>query len=210
MNTKFCRKCGTVKTRAEFSVQRRNKDGMQSSCKACNAARYAANAEAELAKRAIYYAANSDKIKAREAQRYIKKAEYIKSRVKQYSLANKEKIRAYQSRYAVIYNQKNAGKVRARRKAWCDANPHKLNAQWMKRHAAKLRATPAWVDHAKIEEFYFAADFLGMVTGEWHEVDHVVPLQAKTVCGLHVHNNLQVLTRFDNRSKGHYQWPDMP
>lgn len=48
------------------------------------------------------------------------------------------------------------------------------------------------------------------VTGEKWEVDHIVPLQSKLVCGLHNEFNLQVITQRENSSKRNYRWPDMP
>lgn len=68
--------------------------------------------------------------------------------------------------------------------------------------AAKLRATPVWVDHSRINEMYEAAVFLSKKTGKIYHVDHIVPLQSKIVCGLHVPWNLKLLTAEENQRKG--------
>jgi 5-methylcytosine-specific restriction endonuclease McrA len=53
-----------------------------------------------------------------------------------------------------------------------------------------------------IEEIYHLANLRTKVTGiEWN-VDHIIPLQSKKVCGLHVPWNLQVITASDNSIKG--------
>ena len=70
-----------------------------------------------------------------------------------------------------------------------------------KRFARLKNATPAWADMKKIKEFYVEAQTLTRSTGIVHEVDHIVPIQGRLVCGLHVENNLRVLTRDDNRAK---------
>jgi 5-methylcytosine-specific restriction endonuclease McrA len=65
----------------------------------------------------------------------------------------------------------------------------------------KLKATPAWADHKAIAKIYQLACTLTESTGVRHVVDHIIPLQGRTVCGLHVASNLQVLPEKENLKK---------
>lgn len=72
------------------------------------------------------------------------------------------------------------------------------------------QVTPSWAIQFFITEAYRLAKLRTKMTGiEW-QVDHIVPLTSDIVCGLHTHDNLQVIPAFDNRSKKNYHWPDMP
>lgn len=59
-------------------------------------------------------------------------------------------------------------------------------------------------------DFYIMANELSKMLGVKYQVDHVVPLQSRIVCGLHSHTNLQVIPANVNQSKGNRHWPDMP
>jgi 5-methylcytosine-specific restriction endonuclease McrA len=46
-------------------------------------------------------------------------------------------------------------------------------------------------------------------TGINYEVDHIIPLQGKLASGLHVYNNLQIITQSENRSKNNKYTPKL-
>jgi hypothetical protein len=69
------------------------------------------------------------------------------------------------------------------------------------RRAAKLQATPIWCDKRAIEDLYREAQRFTEETGIPHEVDHIIPLIGRGVCGLHIPLNMQILTRAENRRK---------
>lgn len=112
-----------------------------------------------------------------------------KSCVKDYKKNNENKVSSYQKKYNRIYQINNRGKI---------------NSIISKRRAIKLKATPLWLtsEHFKeIENFYVQAQNLKLLTGLQYHVDHIVPLQGKNVCGLHVPWNLQVIPAKENMSK---------
>ena len=85
-----------------------------------------------------------------------------------------------------------------------DLSPEKKAEQIMRvlRRQDRFKyATPSWANKDKIKEIYTQAQTLTRDTGIQHEVDHIIPLQGKLVSGLHVEDNLQILTRKENRAK---------
>lgn len=107
-----------------------------------------------------------------------------------------------QSRSWVAENQETHA---AFTKSWKSRNPGKVNEYTGTRRAARLNATPAWLtpeDRTQIRHLYIEAKRLGTETSIRHHVDHVIPLQGETVCGLHVPWNLQILTENENAAKG--------
>ena len=71
----------------------------------------------------------------------------------------------------------------------------------VKRRSALDHACLSVVDIQEIEIIYEACKQRCLDTQRPHHVDHIVPLQGKRVCGLHVPWNLQILTAADNLRK---------
>lgn len=98
-------------------------------------------------------------------------------------------------------------KITARRAAsskCARANPARVRANTIAYLSRLSRATPAWLTKEHWDEMnalYFKAREMTKETGIRHEVDHIHPLNGKTVCGLHVPWNLQILTQSENVAK---------
>ena len=68
-----------------------------------------------------------------------------------------------------------------------------------KRRALQKLSMPKWLSHNQHKEIkiiYKEAALKGL------EVDHIIPINNPVVCGLHVPWNLQLLSRYENASKG--------
>jgi hypothetical protein len=72
---------------------------------------------------------------------------------------------------------------------------------WNARNRRVRQATPPWVDLDAIKAIYEECARLTRETGIVHHVDHQLPIAGKTVSGLHVHQNLQILMAEVNLAK---------
>lgn len=86
-------------------------------------------------------------------------------------------------------------------KNWKLKNKGKLSAYSNKRRSIKINATPKFANLKEIEKIYEQAAKMRQ-DGLNVEVDHIVPLINKKVCGLHVEWNLQIIDATANRKKG--------
>lgn len=105
---------------------------------------------------------------------------------------------AYNQSYQKAYREEHKVELALYISNWQKENPEKLKAIKAKRRSSKLNRTPAWLsteESKAMSQFY-----LDCPVG--YEVDHIIPLQGKTVSGLHVLANLQYLTVSQNRAKG--------
>lgn len=93
------------------------------------------------------------------------------------------------------YYAKNKDAYKKVRHAHYANNKGYYNAKCAKRRAAKLNATPAWVDQKELNKIYSIAKEKGLV------VDHIIPLQHPDVCGLHVPANLRCISQDWNNWK---------
>lgn len=115
---------------------------------------------------------------------------------KKYYIKNRNKILAYEKEWRA----KNKDKIYARRKNNLKTLANRAAVQ-KKREAFKIQACPSWANFKAIEMFYIQAKNREADFGIKYHVDHIIPLQGKYVCGLHVENNLQILPAIENLKK---------
>ena len=113
-----------------------------------------------------------------------------------------EKYRTRCLAYAREWAVNNKEKIKKNHKKWRSKNPEKLGIAHNRYLSVRKQAIPIWSEPELIKKIYLMRDALNELWGTSFEVDHIVPLQGKTVCGLHCWDNLQLLEAKLNSSKG--------
>jgi hypothetical protein len=126
--------------------------------------------------------------------------ECTKQKNREWKQANKDKVAEYDK----VWQQSNKDKKSKNYKNWQVNNRAKVNSYNSYRRALELQATPKWLTASHklhMECKYSLAVMFSKHTAEQHHVDHIVPLNGKTVCGLHVPWNLRVIPATENLRK---------
>jgi hypothetical protein len=194
---RVCTKCGESKPHDAFHVNKK-KNALYRHCIQCHRSMvrdaYLRNWEVRRAQIRAYAKARPDILRKSTAAWRARNPE----RVREYEEKNRARKREYHRKWYAA----NLEDKRTKNRQWSKKNPSKHLALCAKRRAQELQALARWADMKAIEAIYARAKQMTLETGVKHDVDHVIPLQGKTVCGLHVETNLQILVAAENRSKG--------
>lgn len=219
-DSKRCPGCGNIKPLTDYYFDK-SVGRYMSRCKDCTNERYRQSYQKQKDKKlkacAEYRNANKEKVKAYLAEWYERNSARVLERCKEYNA--RPEVRARESERQKLRYESNRETILQQRKVFYERNPQAIErnrqrlsqhyrdnkpayyAKRMKRIAAQLQAMPAWADPKAIVAIYEDCLAKSAETGVPHEVDHIIPLQGKLVCGLHVQDNLRVITASENRSK---------
>lgn len=171
MTEKVCSQCRLSLSLDLFHKNIRRKDGYHEYCKDCRKEQYNRRDKTSAIKRS--------------ARRYKEKRKECLDGMREYYLKRLEEKKLYGRKH---YEQ----------------NKYKYVSNAMERKAQIKRATPKWFDsdHRFVyREAHLLAKLREQTTNIKWEVDHIVPLRGKNVCGLHLMENFAVIPKVLNNYK---------
>lgn len=205
---KYCSRCRLNKSLDCFFNDKNRSSGKYPTCKKCFKTLSSGRREQKREYDKKYREVNQEKRKQQSltwvknnpekrkkiVEKYLKTDKYkkaLKARLKKYYRINKE---IYNTRSKDFYH-KNKETLKAKHRDWTKKNIKKVLAYNSTKKKKVRQATPAWANLNAIRHIYENRP-------KGHHVDHIIPLQGKNVCGLHVPWNLQYLTATENMAKG--------
>jgi len=197
--SRICTKCNIEKPLTnEFFTWQNTRKTFRADCKICHRATVR-----------LTEFKSRDRIKAYREKNKERHKEYLK---KYYSIEKnkKNKIEWHKKWYEKNkkkklkqnkeWSLKNKKRHKQLRLDWYKDNKHKCLASYHKRKRALNTQVPKWYDHKKVLAIFKKASDM-RAKGKNVSVDHVIPLQAENVSGLHVHTNLKIISLSKNCGK---------
>lgn len=172
MDIKKCNRCGIEKSTLDFYKRNNRKSGIQSYCKECQNKRFK------------IYSKNHNRKEYHKRYREDNK-DLLKIKHKEYIINNKEKVSKWN-------------------KDWIKNNPDIRAEHYRRKFLKKKNSVPVWFstkDKLYISWLYSVQRVVKRTSNLKLHIDHIVPLNGKTVCGLHYFNNLRLITEKENMSK---------
>jgi hypothetical protein len=185
MTDKTCSRCGSTKPFCDFPKRKISKDGYEGVCRACRTQG-----------KKDWYGQNREKYRASNKKWADQNKDQIRSKNQKWLEQNKDRV--------AQYREKNKAHIRKMARQWQKDNPERCVFNVSMRRSAKIKATPKWLTSDQkdmIFKIYEEARAITQETKIPHDVDHIVPLRGKNVCGLHVPWNLQIIPSEQNRRK---------
>lgn len=189
--SKHCPTCGIVKPVSSFHQDSKTSDRCFYCCKSC----------ANMQRR----------------HRYLTTRERERDYAKEYAKRDPKSRAARQHRYymattGVLDKTSDAYQMRLQQaRDWSRLNVAIMNAKTRRRQLRLRTATLTDKHRDAIQRVYEHARDCSVITGEPYHVDHIIPINGETVCGLHVPWNLQILPaainlRKSNKLADHTGW----
>lgn len=143
-------------------------------------------------------ARNSKRCQDYQRKYRLENKERINAQTKQWIADNKERVRSANSaNYYANCEKRKQGVA-----AWRRENAGLALSYMAKNRADRKQRYPIWANDSEIQRIYALRQSMSDYFKTDFHVDHIVPLKGRKVSGLHVHNNLQILTAEQNLSKG--------
>lgn len=204
MLEKTCTKCKCIKPISLFRNDYRLKSGKGSVCLDCTrkSALDRRNKDVERARQNYKkWAANNKEYDS------ARKMKWAKENPKSKALTDKKSY--YKHREKKLESNKkyrlaNIEALKEKSKQWRKKNIGYILAKNSERRAAKIKRTPPWLSQEEllaIQDIYKQARHLTETTGTTYHVDHIIPLHGLKVSGLHVLDNLRIVTAEENLKK---------